>query len=160
MGMQHLRRTLPSLLLGLAVAACGSVETKSIPSSGSLLPNATVQVGPTIAYSVEQIAVAGAAAAVLYFVYDPLAPNWSIEEKPLTDDTYYLALRAKSFRVGGDGEAIQIIKRRALQLQREKGYAGYRILDYSEGIESSTPLTHRVSEGTVQLVRAQPVPSR
>ena len=160
MGMQHLRRTLPSLLLGLAVAACGSVETKLIPSSGSLLPNATVQVGPTIAYSVEQIAVAGAAAAVLYFVYDPLAPNWSIEEKPLTDDTYYLALRAKSFRVGGDGEAIQIIKRRALQLQREKGYAGYRILDYSEGIESSTPLTHRVSEGTVQLVRAQPVPSR
>ena len=160
MDMQHLRRILPSLLLGLAVVACGSVETKSIPSSGSLLPNATVQVGPTIAYSVEQIAVAGAAAALLYVVYDPLAPNWSIEEKPLADDTYYLALRAKSFRTGGDGEAIQIIKRRALQLQREKGYAGYRILDYSEGIESSTPLTHRVSEGTVQLVRAQPVPSR
>ena len=154
------RSVLSALLCGLAVAACGSVETKSIPSSGSILPNATVQIGPTIAYSVEQIAVAGAAAAVLYFVYDPLAPNWSIEEKPLTDDTYYLALRAKSFRVGGDGEAIQIIKRRALQLQREKGYAGYRILDYSEGIESSTPLTRRVSEGTVQLVKAQLVPSR
>ena len=160
MDMQHLRRILPSLLLGLAVVACGSVETKSIPSSGSLLPNATVQVGPTIAYSVEQIAVAGAAAALLYVVYDPLAPNWSIEEKPLADDTYYLALRAKSFRTGGDGEAIQIIKRRALQLQREKGYAGYRILDYSEGIESSTPLTRRVSEGTVQLVKAQLVPQR
>ena len=154
------RRVVPALLLGLVVAACGSVETKSIPSTGSILPNATVQIGPTIAYSVEQIAVAGATAALLYVVYDPLAPNWSIEEKPLTDDTYYLALRAKSFRVGGDGEAIQIIKRRALQLQREKGYAGYRILDYSEGIESSTPLTHRVSEGTVQLVRAQSVPSR
>jgi len=148
------------LLLVLAVAACGSVETKSIPSTGSILPNTTVQIGPTIAYSVEQIAVAGAAAAVLYVIYDPLAPNWSIEEKPLTDDTYYLALRAKSFRTGGDGEAIQIIKRRALQLQREKGYAGYRILDYSEGIESSTPLTHRVSEGTVQLVKTQIVPLR
>ena len=154
------RRVVPALLLGLVVAACGSVETKSIPSTGSILPNATVQIGPTIAYSVEQIAVAGATAALLYVVYDPLAPNWSIEEKPLADDTYYLALRAKSFRVGGDGEAIQIIKRRALQLQREKGYAGYRILDYSEGIESGTPLTHRVSEGTVQLVKAQPVPSR
>ena len=155
-----MRRVFAVLLSGLALAGCGSVETKSIPSTGSILPNATVQVGPTIAYSVEQIAVAGAAAAVLYFVYDPLAPNWSIEEKPLTDDTYYLALRAKSFRTGGDGEAIQIIKRRALQLQREKGYVGYRILDYSEGIESSTPLTRRVSEGTVQLVKAQPVPSR
>lgn len=84
----------------------------------------------------------------------------SIEEKPLSDDTYF-ALRAKSFRTGGDGEAIQIIKRRALQLQREKGYVGYRILDYSEGIESSTPLTRRVSEGTVQLVKVlAPVPSR
>lgn len=150
----RIRLLLGSLLSGLLLAACGSVETKSIPSTGSILPNATVQVGPTIAYSVEQIAVAGAAAALLYVVYDPLAPNWSIEEKPLADDIYYLALRAKSFRVGGDGEAIQILKRRALQLQREKGYAGYRILDYSEGIESSTPLTHRVSEGTVQLVKA------
>ena len=160
MATRRIRSVLPSLLLGLAVAACGSVETKSIPSTGSILPNATVQVGPTIAYSVEQIAVAGAAAALLYVIYDPLAPNWSIEEKPLADDTYYLALRAKSFRTGGDGEAIQIIKRRALQLQREKGYAGYRILDYSEGIESSTPLTHRVSEGTVQLVKTQIVPLR
>jgi len=156
----RLRSVFPSLLLGMTVAACGSVETKSIPTTGSILPNATVQVGPTIAYSVEQIAVAGAAAALLYVIYDPLAPNWSIEEKPLADDTYYLALRAKSFRIGGDGEAIQIIKRRALQLQREKGYAGYRILDYSEGIESSTPLTHRVSEGTVQLVRTAQVQPR
>ena len=160
MSTLRIRSVLSALLCGLVVAACGSVETKSIPSSGSILPNATVQIGPTIAYSVEQIAVAGAAAALLYVVYDPLAPNWSIEEKPLTDDTYYLALRAKSFRTGGDGEAIQIIKRRALQLQREKGYTGYRILDYSEGIESSTPLTRRVSEGTVQLVKALPVPSR
>lgn len=64
-------------------------------------------------------------------------------------------MRAKSFRTGGDGESMQILKRRARQLQYEKGYAGYRILDYSEGIESSTPLTHRVSEGTIQLVRVQ-----
>lgn len=160
MGTLRIRRVFGALLSGLLLAACGSVETKSIPSTGSILPNATVQVGPTIAYSVEQIAVAGATAALLYVVYDPLAPNWSIEEKPLTDDTYYLALRAKSFRVGGDGEAIQILKRRASQLQREKGYAGYRILDYSEGIESSTPLTRRVSEGTIQLVKTQIVPPR
>jgi hypothetical protein len=93
--------------------------------------------------------------ALLFIIYDPLAPNWTIKEKRLNADTYYLFLRAKSFRTGGDGEAIQIVKRRALQLQREKGYAGYRILDYSEGIESSTPLTHRVSEGTIQLVKAQ-----
>ena len=93
--------------------------------------------------------------ALLYIIYDPLAPNWTIKERALNSDTYLLFLRAKSFRTGGDGEAMQIVKRRALQLQREKGYAGYRILDYSESIESSTPLTHRVSEGTIQLVKAQ-----
>ena len=138
--------------LVLLTAACGSTQTKAIPSSGYLLPNATVEIGPTIAYSVEQIAVAGATAALLYVVYDPLAPNWSIQERPLSEDTFVLSLRAKSFRVGGDGEAIQIVKRRALQLQRDKGYGAYRILDYSEGIESATPLTYRVSEGTIQLV--------
>jgi hypothetical protein len=34
------------------------------------------------------------------------------------------------------------------------GYEDFRIVDYSEGIESSTPFTHRYSEGTIQLVRA------
>jgi hypothetical protein len=149
-----------AVVLASSVAACGSTQTKSIPNTGTILPNATVHIGPTIAYSVEQIAVGAAAGALLYVIYDPLAPNWSIEEKPLNDDTYYLSLRAKSFRTGGDGEAIQIFKRRALQLQREKGYVGYHILDYSEGIESSTPLTHRVSEGTIQLVRVPTPPLR
>ena len=43
----------------------------------------------------------------------------------------------------------------ASKTPEEKGYSGYRILDYSEGIESSTPLTHRFSEGTIQLVKTQ-----
>ena len=92
-------------------------------------------------------------AAILYLIYDPLAPNWSIKEKQLSEDVFYVSMRAKSFRTGGDGESMQILKRRARQLQLEKSYASYRILDYSEGIESSTPLTHRVSEGTFQLVK-------
>lgn len=134
--MRRILRVLSALLVGSSLASPSAADTS------------------------ESVLSAVAAAVSVLVVYDPLAPNWSIEEKPLTDDTYYLALRAKSFRVGGDGEAIQIIKRRALQLQRERGYAGYRILDYSEGIESSTPLTRRVSEGTVQLLKAQLVPSR
>ena len=92
--------------------------------------------------------------ALLYIIYDPLAPNWTIKEKALGSDSYYISLRAKSFRTGGDGEAIQILKRRAMQLKRERGYEDYRIVDYSEGVESSTPFTHRYSEGTIQLVRA------
>lgn len=88
-----------------------------------------------------------------YLFYDPLAPNWEVEEKMLDSHTYHLSMRAKSFRTGGDGEALQILKRRALQLQRERGYSAYRILDYSAGISSNTPFTSRFSEGTIQLVK-------
>lgn len=94
--------------------------------------------------------------ALLFIIYDPLAPNWSIQERSLKSDTYYLLMRAKSFRTGGDGESLQIVKRRAAQLQRERGYDSYRILDYSEGVESSTPFTHRVSEATIQLITQAP----
>ena len=128
------------------------VTPRSLRVLSALLVGASL-VFPCAADTSENTLSAVAAAVSVLLIYDPLAPNWSIEEKRLTDDTYYLALRAKSFRSGGDGEAIQIIKRRAVQLQREQGYAGYRLLDYSEGIESSTPLTHRFSEGTVQLVK-------
>jgi hypothetical protein len=157
---QRIRRVFSVLLVSAGLAACGSTQMKTLPSSGSLLPNTTLQIGPTIAYTVEEIVVAGAAGALLYMVYDPLAPNWSIEERPLGEDSYFLSLRAKSFRVGGDGEAIQVLKRRAVQLQHERGYAGYRIVDYTEGIESSTPLTRRVSEGTIQLLKTPVQASR
>ena len=91
-------------------------------------------------------------AALLYIVYDPLAPNWTVQERQVEQDTFHLEMRAKSFRTGGDGEAYQILKRRAALLQREQGFSAYKVLSYSEGIESSTPLTHRVAEGTYQLI--------
>ncbi|MDR0576314.1 MAG: hypothetical protein LBI87_01950 [Candidatus Accumulibacter sp.] len=98
---------------------------------------------------------AAAAGGLLYVIYDPLAPNWTIEERAIDAEIYHLSLRAKTFRTGGDGEAMRIVKRRAAQLQREKGYAAYRLLDYSEGIESATPFPYRISEGTIQLVTGQ-----
>lgn len=143
------------LLLSLAVlvlAACGTTSSGDWPEAGTLIPRGTVRLSPNVAYSYEVLA----GAAAFYAIYDPLAPNWSIKEKALSDEVFYLALRAKSFRIGGDGEAMLVFRRRALQLQREKGFASYRILDFSEGIESSTPLTQRYSEGTIQLVRADP----
>lgn len=175
-------RIFQAAVLSLLLAACGTdgsfvspVGTISSvsPTTGELRTQPSLGVSQNTEVGAETLVGAGAIAvfgvpanvtglpgevfspvnaALLYIIYDPLAPNWTIKEKPLNTDTYYLSLRAKSFRTGGDGEAIQIVKRRALQLQREKGYASYRILDYSEGIESSTPLTHRVSEGTIQLV--------
>lgn len=167
-------RALFSVAVVFLLAACGT--TSSVNSTtGDLHTQPAVELTQNTAVGAETLGVAAGLAfvgvpgnalglsgtvfgktnaAVLYIIYDPLAPNWSIKEQALTADTYYLSLRAKSFRTGGDGEAIQIVKRRALQLQREKGYASYRILDYSEGVESSTPFTHRVTEGTIQLVKA------
>ena len=145
------------LAAGVAVglAACQNTPPTYLPSATTtIVPNAVVNVSPNISYTLEEIALAGAAAAILYVVYDPLAPNWRIEEQRIDETTFVYSLQAKSFRIGGDGEAMQILKRRALQLQREKGYAAYRILNYSEGIESGTPFTKRVGEGTIQLVRA------
>lgn len=143
----------------VALPACRNTSTLELPSgSSALIQQGQINVSPHVTYTFEQIAVAGAAGAVLYYVYDPLAPNWSFEEKRINEDTYQISLKAKSFRVGGDGEAMQIIQRRARYLQRERGYDSYRILDYAEGIESSTPLTHRYSEGTIRLVRLGGVP--
>lgn len=143
-----------AMLAAFGLAACSSKSTTYIPSASStFIPDAVVKISPTISYTVEEIFLAAGAAAILYVVYDPLAPNWRIEEQRLDDDTYAFSLQAKSFRIGGDGEGMQVLKRRAQYLQRERGYAGYRILSYYEGIDSGTPFTKRVGEGTIQLVR-------
>lgn len=143
-------RSIASLVALAFVSACGTAV-------GPVVREGSISLSPSVAFTFEKLAFGAAGAGLLYLVYDPLAPNWNIEERALNGDTYYLSLRAKSFRTGGDGEAMRIIQRRALQLQREMGYTGYRLLDYSEGIESSTPLTHRYSEGTIQLVRTDGV---
>ena len=86
-------------------------------------------------------------------ILDPLAPNWEIEESRLAEDTYRYELRMKRFNTGGAGEAMQILRRRATQLQRERGYGGYELLEYTEGIESLTFGSQRVAEATVRLTQ-------
>ena len=162
-------------LCALALAACGTttaingavdkvrqeppVEIGSVPVGVDTAAVAGVlALSPTVTLFHQSLFSPGEA-ALFYIIYDPLAPNWRIEERPVDENTFHLALRAKNFRTGGDGEAIQIFKRRAQKLQREKGYAGYRILEYTEGVESATPFPYRVSEGTIQLVTTK-VPAR
>ena len=166
------------LLLASALAGCGTVDLQapaqadsSVPDrSFTQSPNPTVSTDPVKAVALvgaaryaaleysgaANLALGAAAAIVAYVIYDPLAPNWTIEESLVARDTYSLSMRAKSFRIGGDGESGLILKRRALQLQRQRGFVAYRILDYSEGIESTTPFAQRFAEGTFQLVRSDP----
>ncbi len=170
--MKSMSCALSALAIGLA--GC-TTAPPNIPPSGTLVPSeGKVQVASSLDYSYEELIAAPAVAwslkgileksldqlpvftqpIVLYFIYQPFAPNWSVQEARLDDRTYYVRMLAKRFRTGGDGEAMMVLKRRALQLQHERGYAAYRILDYSEGIESSTPVSQRFSHGIVQLVRA------
>ncbi|HRF03293.1 hypothetical protein [Accumulibacter sp.] len=129
-----------------------SVEPgKAVALVGAVAYGASAYTGPAA-----NLGLAAAAVIATYVVYDPLAPNWTIEERMVGRNTYLLSMRAKSFRTGGDGESGLILKRRALQLQRKGGFLGYLILDYSEGIESSTPFTHRYAEATFQLLQSDP----
>ena len=101
------------------------------------------------------MATAAVVVAAIYFVYDPLAPNWEIEESRLNDDTYRFSLKMKRYHTGGAGESIQILKRRASKIQYEQGFSGYQILEYTEGIESQTIGARRMAEGTIKLVQRQ-----
>ena len=62
-------------------------------------------------------------------------------------------MKKKRFTTGGDGEAAQVFYRRAAQIVREQGGARYRVVEFSEGVESSVPIAQRVAQGVVEVVR-------
>ena len=64
-----------------------------------------------------------------------------------------ISLRKKRFTSGGDGEAGQLFARHAEQLARSGGYAGYSVMEYTEGVESTLPIAQRVAQGVVRLER-------
>lgn len=142
----------------LLLAGCARWDSVggSYPHKSSLLPNAQIKLSETISYSLEKIVLTGAGAWILYNIYDPLAPNWEVVEAKVADNVYVLDLKMKRFHTGGSGEAMMVIKRRAEQLRRENGFASYRVVDYVEGIESSTPIAQRYAQGLVQMARSTP----
>lgn len=141
-------RLVPALLAAGLLAGCSSTGGTGSP----LIPDKVVRLTPSLNLSLAGMASGALAAAAIYAVYDPLAPNWDIEESRLGDDTFRLSLRMKRYHTGGAGESIQVVKRRALQLQNELGYGSYQLLEYSEGIDSETLGARRVAEGVVKLV--------
>ncbi len=99
------------------------------------------------------LGAAAVVAAAVYVIYDPLAPNWEIEESRLSDDTYRFSMKMKRFHTGGAGESLQILKRRASQLQHEYGHSSYQITEYTEGIDSQTLGARRVAEGAIRFAK-------
>ncbi|MBI4995853.1 MAG: hypothetical protein HZC22_02950 [Rhodocyclales bacterium] len=137
----------------LALCACGSSSVKSIPSSGTLIPNYTLQVAPSISVALEKVVYWGALAGIAYLVLDPLAPNWDIEEAPLGANHIHFSLRMKRFYAGGAGEAHSVFHRRAKELMRLNGFDGYKVVEYEEALESSVLGSQRTAVGVVMLTR-------
>ena len=139
------------MVADVSITGCSSTGSTASP----LIPAKSIQLTTTTSVSLSTLATAAVVVAAIYFVYDPLAPNWEIEESRLNDDTYRFSLKMKRYHTGGAGESIQILKRRASKIQYEQGFSGYQILEYTEGIESQTIGARRMAEGTIKLVQRQ-----
>ncbi|PKO33464.1 MAG: hypothetical protein CVU34_13025 [Betaproteobacteria bacterium HGW-Betaproteobacteria-7] len=146
-------KVVPCLLVAgaLALGGCSSSGSTGSP----LLADKVIQLTADTSIKLSSLATAVVVAAAIYVVYDPLAPNWEIEEARLNDNTYRLSMKMKRFHTGGSGESIQLLKRRASQLQHEQGFSQYQILEYSEGIDSQTIGARRMAEGVIRLVRQE-----
>jgi len=135
----------------IVLSGCSSSGSTGSP----LIPDKVINLTAKTSVSLSSLATAAVVAAAIYVVYDPLAPNWEIEEARLNDNTYRLSMKMKRFHTGGAGESIQVLKRRASQLQHEQGFSQYQILEYSEGIDSQTIGARRMAEGVIRLVRQE-----
>lgn len=96
---------------------------------------------------------------IAFAIYDPFAPTWRIDVREAGKDRVCMALRMKSLFTGGDGEARQVFLRNARQLVEAGGFAGYEIVRYEEGIESTRPFAHRYANAEIQLVRSHIFPA-
>lgn len=146
------------VLAGVAAAmtvACGTFSSNPSPVDAwgnptrTLLANKTLNITRDLSVGVETIVLG----ATLYWLLDPLAPNWQLQQVPLGDDRVRIALRRKRIASGGDGEAAQVFARFAGQLARDGGFAGYTVMEYTEGVESTLPLAERVAQGVIRLNR-------
>lgn len=144
-----MKLVVPLMAVGLVLSGCSSSGSSASP----LIPDKVIQLTAKNSVSLSRLATAAVVVAAIYIVYDPLAPNWEIEEARLNDNTYRLSMKMKRYHTGGAGESIQLLKRRASQLQYEQGFGSYQILEYTEGIDSQTIGARRVAEGVIRLVQ-------
>lgn len=93
------------------------------------------------------VAALGAGAYYLY------KDNWTLEEIQAGDDKFRITLKKNMLRQDGDSEGDMLFKRRAGEIVTELGYDGYRIMEYSEGIESAALGPQRVAHGVIQCYK-------
>lgn len=119
--------------------------------SGLHLPDNPVMITSDYQPAVESLIVAAAIGAVAYYVIDPMAPNWEVKTARIDTARVEISLRKKRFSNGGDGEAIDLLKRHAGEIAARSGAGGYILLSYTEGMDSEMTGARRVARGVVQL---------
>jgi len=137
---------------GKTSEALAKATTKLI--GGPLIPDTTVQLGPSVSYPLEKLVYWGIWVGAAWLILDPLAPNWDIEEARLPENHVHFQMSMKRYYTGGAGEARTVFNRRAKALMREGGYSGYEILEYSEALDSSVLGSKRTAEGVIRLTKA------
>lgn len=142
-------RLLFPVALVAATAACSTPGQQAVP----LIADKSLQLTATRVLPLAEAVGSIAAVAAILLIYDPLAPNWEIEETRLSEDTFRYSLKMKRYHTGGAGESMQVLKRRISQVQHGLGYGSYQLLEYSEGIDSQTLGARRYAEGVVRLTQ-------
>jgi hypothetical protein len=84
---------------------------------------------------------------------NPLSANWQVDETAMGDDRIHLTLQMKRFHAGGAGEARMVFHQRARELARLNDCDDYRVVEYSESLNSSMFASQRTAEGIILLTR-------
>jgi len=148
--MWNIRRILRGgLLLGAlaGLAACSSNTSRV----GGVIADTNIKLSPGFGVPLEKIVFWGAYAGAAYLILDPLAPNWSVEVAPLSDNLVLVSMRMKRYHAGGAGEARQVFQRRARDLVQYGGFDSYDVVEYEEGLDSSVLGAQRVANGVICL---------
>lgn len=100
-----------------------------------------------------------AALGVTYALYDPWAPNWELDVIPVDETHVRFEMRLRAFHTGGEGEARKVLNRNAARVARERGFSGFELVQFEEGVESTRPIARRVASGEVRLYNSRVFPN-
>lgn len=106
-------------------------------------------------YSTRNMMFIAGIGAAAYYVIDPLAPNWEVSRKQINDTRFRIDLRMKRFHAGGEGEAAPLFTRHAEEMAEQLGAGEYRLLSYTEGIDSQVTVPQRWAKGVIELLPEQ-----
>jgi len=150
--MPFLTRTLFLVGAVLSLSGCDTVPNKPTSSGQFGFTGAMLTTPYSMVPGVNPVIVGAAAAATI----NALLPTWSLQDAAIGQDKYRISLKKKTFSSGGDGEAEQLFKYRAEQIATTHGYAGYQILEFTEGLHSGLLGTQRVAQGIIECYRTPP----